>query len=124
GGGGGGWRGGWRGGGSGGGSGSRGRGPEGQSPSLTSMVAVAQLARLAPHGEAVLLGGQRTGRVRRERTGRVVRLVEVEDDLPVLRQFAVEEAAGGIRLLAARAVLEDEEELGRVRLLEHALEPH
>ena len=57
-------------------------------------LAVRHLAGLDAHGHPVLGRGQRAGGVRREGAGRVVGLVEVQDDLAGLRQVRVEEAPG------------------------------
>src|SRR6266704_3509680 len=86
-------------------------------------MAVIQLARLDAQRHPVLGRRKRAGRVGGERARRVVGLVEVEDDPPVLRQVGVKEAPGRVGLLAAGLVADDEEELPGVLLLEYALQP-
>jgi len=68
--------------------------------------------------EPVLVRRERARGVRRERAGRVVRLVEVERDRPVLRLLRVEEPPGAVRLRTVRLVSEDHEEVFRA-LFDH-----
>src|SRR5207245_11469807 len=88
-----------------------------------SVVPVRRLARLDPQRQPVLLRRQGAGGVGGEGARRGVGLVEVEDDLPVLREVGVEEPAGRIGLLVARLVPEYVEQLHSTRLLEDRLEP-
>ena len=69
-----------------------------------------------------MLGRQRASRELGERAGRAVRLVEVEDDLPVLGHLGVEEAPSRVGPLPRRLVGEDEEQLRGLRLLEDGIE--
>jgi len=67
------------------------------------LAVVELLAGRDGHRQPVLLGRDRAGRVRRDGTGRVVGLVEVQNDLAVLDRVGFEEAAGGISIgLAGR----------------------
>src|SRR5262245_266382 len=68
--------------------------------------------------EPVALGRQWAGGVARERAGRALGLVEVEDHAPVPRERGVQEASGPVGLPSCRLVPEDEEELGRAGLLQ------
>src|SRR5437660_1095643 len=81
-------------------------------------------ARLDPHGKVVFLRRERAGGVRSKRAGRVVGLIEIEDDLAVLGEFGVKEPSGRIGLLSGGEVAKDVEELFRPRLFDNRIEPH
>src|SRR5205809_1661425 len=67
------------------------------------------------HRQAVLFQRNGARRVRVERAGRVVRLVEVEQRRPIIPEVRVEEACGLVRFRAARRVAEYEIEALRPR---------
>src|SRR5205085_9174845 len=83
-----------------------GTGPGPLTAASVVLPAIVLLARVHRERQPVLLWRERAGRKRRERARRVLRAVEIEDDL--LRSFRrprhVEEAAAAIRFLAARRV--------------------
>src|SRR5215472_10050353 len=74
------------------------------------MLAVVQLARLDLNRQMILARRQRAGGIRGESAGGIVGLVEIEDDLSLMRRRGVQKAAGGISSLAARQVAKDEEQ--------------
>src|SRR3954468_21372783 len=79
------------------------------------------LAGLNPHRHAILRRRQRAGRKRIERARRVLRPVEIEHHLPVLRQRCIEKPRRRIRGLAAGQVPEDEPQLIAVQERCHAV---
>src|SRR5579859_4642128 len=70
-----------------------------------------QLAGFYPQGQLVLLGRQRTSGIRRDRARWILRLVEIELDLPAARQFRIQKAARSVGFLAGSLVPKDKEEL-------------
>ena len=68
--------------------------------SLFIMVAVVFLAGFHRDSEPVLPGGQGTGGVRCECTGRVVGPIEVEDYLAVFRRIRHQETPGRVGAVA------------------------
>ena len=64
-------------------------------------------------------GGSGQVGVRRKSAGRIVRLVEIDDHVPVLRHGGIEEAAGGVRFFAGGLVAEDVEQFGGVGRFEN-----
>lgn len=73
-------------------------------------MAVAQLSRFDADGQMILRGWKRAGRIRREGTGRIYRLVEIQDHFAVLRQIRGQKSPGRISFLTPGQVLENEEE--------------
>jgi hypothetical protein len=91
-------------------------------------VGVALLAGFYGDGEAVLRRRERAGGVGRIGTGRVVELVEVEDDRSglveaVIGEWGAKEAGGFVCGGLAGVVAKDEEERGVVRVFEHGFKP-
>src|ERR1035437_6808919 len=68
------------------------------------------LPRFDSHRQPVLLGRQGARGIGRERTGRVVGLVEVQHDLVAARQVRIQEPACAVGLFAAGLVAKDEEQ--------------
>jgi len=67
------------------------------------LAVIKLLAGRDGHRQPVLLGRDGAGRIRRDRTRRVVGLVEIKNNLAVLNRVGFEEAAGGISIgLAGR----------------------
>src|SRR4051812_12978987 len=77
-----------------------------RAPDSASAVAAGVLffARGHAHVQAVFRWRQWAGRVGREGTRRVSRLVEIEHELAVLRQRRIEETGGAVGFLATRAI--------------------
>src|SRR5690349_22190703 len=67
------------------------------------------------HLQPILRQRNRAGRVRVERAGRVVGLVEVENRRAVVLEIRIEKPRGFVGLVAARRVAEDEVEALRAR---------
>src|SRR3954471_16384808 len=79
------------------------------------------LAGLDTHRHAILRRRQRAGRERIERARRVLRTVEIEHHLPVLRQRCIEKPRRRIRRLAAGQVTKNEPELVAIQERRHAV---
>src|SRR3954465_8999194 len=73
------------------------------------------LAGLDAHRHPILRRRQRAGRKRIECARRILRTVEIEHHLPVLRQRCIEKSRRRIRGLAAGQVTEDEPQLVAVQ---------
>src|SRR6266849_9117266 len=67
---------------------------------------VIQFSRINGHWQIVLPGRQRARGKRGECAGRVVRLIEIENHLPVFWQVGVEKTPGRVSLFSACEILE------------------
>lgn len=74
------------------------------------LVMCVQLPRLNANRQSVLLRRQRACGIRRERTGRIVRLIEIEYDGVVLRKIGLEKPSRRVSLLARCFIAKDEEQ--------------
>ena len=90
---------------------------------VVSVLAVLLLTGADGRLQLVLQGRQRTRGECGESARWVVRLVEVDDGLAVLRKVRIEKTPGSIGFVAARLVLEDEEERRVIRRFQHGIEP-
>src|SRR5450432_922866 len=95
----------------------------GSGPVRRGVWLAVSLTRLHGDLETVLVGRERTGRVRRERAGRRVGAVEVDDERTVRLAQRPHEAPAAVALVRRRQIAEHDHLIAIIVAVEHGVEP-